>query len=275
MFKIGEFSKITQVSIRMLRYYDEQKLLMPCKVDPSTGYRLYSASQIDDLSRIVMLRDMGFSIKEMQKLVSHWEEAGIKEELEKQIEKTKQTIQNEQQKLLQIQGYLAELNEQPTRAYPQIVIKTIPTVHVLSLRRVMPNYFCEAMLWQELGEYIREIKGMDFKTSFSIYHDLDYREQEVDIEVCVGMNGQFLESHSKLVYRQVEEVERAASFMIYGDYHQISPAYKAFAYWLEAHKEYEMAGENRQICHVSACDTDNPEDYITEMLIPLRYSNRT
>lgn len=69
MFKIGEFSKITQVSIRMLRYYDEQKLLMPCKVDPSTGYRLYSASQIDELGRIVMLRDMGFSIKEMQKLL--------------------------------------------------------------------------------------------------------------------------------------------------------------------------------------------------------------
>lgn len=275
MFKIGEFSKITQVSIRMLRYYDEQKLLMPCKVDPSTGYRLYSASQIDELGRIVMLRDMGFSIKEMQKLLSHWDEACIREELEKQMEKTKETIRDQEQKLLQIQGYLNELNEQIPCSYPQIVIKNIPAFHVLSLRRVMPNYFCEAILWQELGEYIKGIKGVDSKTSFSIYHDLDYREQEVDIEVCVEMNGEYLPTHSKLVYRQVEGVERAASFMIYGDYHHISPAYKAFAYWLEAHKEYKMVGENRQICHVSPCDTDNPQEYVTEMLIPLKTSNRT
>lgn len=42
MFKIGEFSKLTQVSIRMLRYYDENNLLKPARTDPYTGYRLYS-----------------------------------------------------------------------------------------------------------------------------------------------------------------------------------------------------------------------------------------
>lgn len=46
MFKIGEFSKLTQVSIRMLRYYDENNLLKPAKTDPFTGYRLYSVEQI-------------------------------------------------------------------------------------------------------------------------------------------------------------------------------------------------------------------------------------
>ncbi|PHV69488.1 hypothetical protein CS063_15605 [Sporanaerobium hydrogeniformans] len=46
MFKIGEFSKITQVSIRMLRYYDEHKLLVPYVVNQSNNYRLYSAEQM-------------------------------------------------------------------------------------------------------------------------------------------------------------------------------------------------------------------------------------
>lgn len=43
MFKIGEYSKITQVSGGQLRYYDEIGLLKPAKIDEWTGYRYYSA----------------------------------------------------------------------------------------------------------------------------------------------------------------------------------------------------------------------------------------
>ncbi|MDN9927223.1 MerR family DNA-binding transcriptional regulator, partial [Clostridioides difficile] len=53
MFKIGEFSKLTQVSTRMLRYYDETGLLKPAKIDSLTGYRMYSAEQISTLNRII------------------------------------------------------------------------------------------------------------------------------------------------------------------------------------------------------------------------------
>lgn len=61
MFKIGEFSKLTQVSIRMLRYYDEMGLLTPAQVDKFTGYRLYSTEQIRILHRIIFLRDIDFN----------------------------------------------------------------------------------------------------------------------------------------------------------------------------------------------------------------------
>ena len=46
MFKIGEFSKLTQVTIRMLRHYDEIGLLKPAFVDEWTGYRMYSVEQV-------------------------------------------------------------------------------------------------------------------------------------------------------------------------------------------------------------------------------------
>ncbi|WP_097003535.1 TrmO family methyltransferase domain-containing protein [Lacrimispora amygdalina] len=45
MFQIGEFSKLTQITIRMLRYYDEAGLLKPAEIDPWTGYRMYSVEQ--------------------------------------------------------------------------------------------------------------------------------------------------------------------------------------------------------------------------------------
>ena len=57
MFRIGEFSKLTQVSVRMLRYYDEMELLKPAKVDKWTGHRLYSVEQIPHLNKILYLRD--------------------------------------------------------------------------------------------------------------------------------------------------------------------------------------------------------------------------
>ena len=65
MFKIGEFSKLTQVSTRMLRYYDEMGLLKPAKIDSLTGYRMYSAEQISTLNRIIYLRDSGFNVAEI------------------------------------------------------------------------------------------------------------------------------------------------------------------------------------------------------------------
>lgn len=52
MFKIGEFSKLSQVSVRMLRYYDEQGLLPPAKVDQETGYRFYHVSQLSKLQKL-------------------------------------------------------------------------------------------------------------------------------------------------------------------------------------------------------------------------------
>ena len=54
MFRIGEFSKLTQVTIRMLRHYDDVGLLKPAEIDPWTGYRLYSVEQIKIFDKGIM-----------------------------------------------------------------------------------------------------------------------------------------------------------------------------------------------------------------------------
>lgn len=65
MFRIGEFSKLTQVSVRMLRYYDETGILTPAEVDKWTGHRLYSVNQILRLNKILYLRDSGLNVSEI------------------------------------------------------------------------------------------------------------------------------------------------------------------------------------------------------------------
>jgi DNA-binding transcriptional MerR regulator len=65
MFKIGEFSRLSRVSVRMLRHYDQLGLLTPSQTDPFTGYRYYSAQQLPRLNRIIALRDLGFSLEQI------------------------------------------------------------------------------------------------------------------------------------------------------------------------------------------------------------------
>jgi DNA-binding transcriptional MerR regulator len=62
MFSIGEFARLGTVSVRTLRHYDEIGLLEPAKVDPETGYRSYSASQLGQLNRIIALKNLGSSL---------------------------------------------------------------------------------------------------------------------------------------------------------------------------------------------------------------------
>ncbi|MBL8680465.1 MAG: MerR family transcriptional regulator [Myxococcales bacterium] len=69
MFRIGEFSRLAQVSCRLLRHYDALGLLRPRHVDDATGYRYYDAAQLTQLARILVLRDLGFSLEQIASLV--------------------------------------------------------------------------------------------------------------------------------------------------------------------------------------------------------------
>ena len=61
MIRIGDFSKLSRVPIKTLRYYDEMGLLKPLHVDDFTGYRYYEYEQMTHLYRILALKDLGFS----------------------------------------------------------------------------------------------------------------------------------------------------------------------------------------------------------------------
>ena len=72
LYKIGEFSKLTNVPIKTLRYYDEINLFKPQEIDLFSGYRYYSKEQIDDLAVILNLKDVGFSLDEIKKYKNNY-----------------------------------------------------------------------------------------------------------------------------------------------------------------------------------------------------------
>src|SRR5262245_57914381 len=70
MFRIGDFSRLSQVSVKALRFYDEVGLLKPTFVDRATGYRYYSANLLLRLNRILVFKELGFSLDEIAMLLA-------------------------------------------------------------------------------------------------------------------------------------------------------------------------------------------------------------
>ena len=88
MLKIGDFSKLSRISIRMLRHYDQIGLLIPASTDPFTGYRYYSETQLPVAGRIAALKDMGFGLTAIAELLKNYHDPeALKQYLEiKQLE---------------------------------------------------------------------------------------------------------------------------------------------------------------------------------------------
>lgn len=74
MLKIGEFSKLSRISVRMLRHYDEIGLLNPAQTDRFTDYRYYREDQLPVASRITALEEMGFRLAEVRELLALWDD---------------------------------------------------------------------------------------------------------------------------------------------------------------------------------------------------------
>ena len=133
MYGIGTVARLSQVSVRTLRHYDDLGLLKPAHVDPRTGYRYYSPDQVVRLHRILVLRDLGVPLSEVAQLI---DENVTVEQLRgilrlRQAEARAQlTEQTEQLKRVEIR--LAQLEEEPMTAY-EVIVKRLDPLRVVAL----------------------------------------------------------------------------------------------------------------------------------------------
>jgi DNA-binding transcriptional MerR regulator len=139
MFTIGEFARLGDISVRMLRHYDEIGLLAPARVDPSTGYRAYTIGQLRDLNRIVALRGLGLSLSEVRRLldgITAVELRGMllvrQAELERELEEGRMKLERVEARLRAIESE----DEMPD----DIVIKTAATQRLLAIERPIPGF---------------------------------------------------------------------------------------------------------------------------------------
>src|SRR5437667_9973674 len=126
MFKIGDFSKLSLVSVKALRYYDELGLLKPAQVDEFTGYRYYTASQLTRLNRILVMKDMGLSLSQIAHLLDNEPTPDqIRGMLRlKQVE-LRQELAEGQARLARIEAWLQAFEQEVTMPVLDVVLKTV------------------------------------------------------------------------------------------------------------------------------------------------------
>src|SRR5215216_6425323 len=184
MFTVGEFSRIARVSKRLLRYYDEIGLLKPVHIEKFTGYRYYSAEQMPRLNRILALKDLGLSLDQIQRLlndqVSTDEIQGMlmlkKAEIEQQVQEEIQRVRN-------IEARLQFLRSAETDGPFDVVIKQMPAQPVLSLRTVLVSMAMEdgASIFGQIMTALPETS--DTGLFFAIMHSDGIEEGNFDVEI--------------------------------------------------------------------------------------------
>jgi DNA-binding transcriptional MerR regulator len=268
MFRIGEFSKLSHVTIKTLRHYDKQGLLKPTEVDPFTGYRYYSADQLPRLNRILALKGMGLSLDEIGRLLEKDlpidEMRGILRLKQSQL----QAQLEEQQAQLDIVAWrLNQMEREETMTAQEITIKRIPAIRAACLRDTIPTYSAVGELFEEaygfLGQHGVQIIGAPFE----MCHDEEYREQDVDVEIAVPVAGD-IPAGSRLVVRDLPAVESAACMVHQGPYETLTASYGHLMEWLEANG-YRICAPTREVYVRGPDEATTPADYITEIQAPV------
>lgn len=269
MYRIGQFSLMTKVTVKALRFYEDEGLLYPVYVDPSTGYRFYDTSQLPTVHKIVSLKQCGFSIPEIKQILRG---GNMEPFFESQISQLKDDLTNIQSKLSSIQSYVDSLEKEKTLPYT-VVIKELPRVTVFSCRMVVESYDSYFQVIPEIGREIGEANpGLQCKEdpfySFIVYHDGEYKSQDIDIEYCEAVVKAGKDTE-RIKFKVVERVPKAACVIHKGPYSTLPKAYCALYKWIEDNK-LECADYPRESYIDGIWNRENPEDWITEIQVPLK-----
>ena len=268
MLRIGEFSRLARVSVKTLRLYDRLELLSPARTDEWSGYRYYSSEQLPRLNAILALKDLGFSLEQIKRLLDEgMSETQIRAMLEMRREEAERAVQMEQERLARVEARLRRMDrEGGVLGGYEVVLKRIEAQRVASVRDTLPAYSDVGRLFDELGGYVEH---HDIRPSawMAVWHDREYKDEDVDGEAAFATedslpeDGRVRESH-------LPTVESMAATVHHGSFGTIGGAYAALLEWIEANG-YRVAGPNREI-YLRGGDRKDDPDYITEIQFPVK-----
>ena len=270
MLKIGDFSKLSRVSIRMLRHYDQLGLLVPKETDDFTGYRYYSEDQLPVASRITALKDMGFRLAAIGEILASYDDPTALAAI-LTVKRTELAGEAEEarQRLLLLETALERLRKDETKMKYDVVLKTLPERYVASVRKIIPAYDQEYILWNTLMEETAPLHMQpgDPCLSLAIFHDGEFKESDVDVEIQATVKGTY-EDTENVRFKTVAPIEMASA-TYKGSYAQIDVVNEAVANWVRDNG-YDFAGLSFCIYHVSPSETQNPDELVTEVCYPVK-----
>jgi DNA-binding transcriptional MerR regulator len=246
MIRIGDFSKLSRISVKTLRFYDEMDLLKPVEVDRFSGYRYYEYGQLARLNRILALKDLGFSLEEIRKLLEDDLSADqLRGMLKLREAESRQRVQEEAERLMRIEARLRQIEQEDVMSKYDVVIKKIEPFKVASVRDVVPTPPEQGRLWRELEGYLAMHRVHGMGPCLSLYHDDEYKERDWDIEVCEPL-AEDVPDGKRVVVRELPLVETMACTIHTGPFVTINEAYDAIMRWVNVNG-YQVTGPIREV----------------------------
>lgn len=270
MFSIGDFASYGRVSVRMLRHYDAIGLLRPAHVDQATGYRSYAAQQLSRLNRIVALKDLGFSLQQVQSILD--DKVSV-EELRGMLRLRQAELQSQiatdSAKLAQVEVRLQIIEGEGAMPAEDVLIKRIPGVRVAELTGVAASFAPESIspviqpLYDELCVRL-DRAGLTPAGPAIAYYEDSPNGDGVLVHASLPVNADPRDGHGFAIV-DLPEIEQAATIVHRGSMDNVMPTIQTLARWIDANG-YRSAGYTRELYIECGEDRDT---WVTELQEPI------
>ncbi len=283
MLKISDFSKLAQVPVATLRYYDQLGLLKPAQVDKFTDYRYYDVEQLPRLNRLLALRDLGFSLDQIARLlkdnVSVDEMKGMlalrQADAEREVAET-------QTRLARVAARLHEIETEGQRPKYDIVVKSVEAATIVSAQQIVPTAEeMGALCWQLHGQLRDWMKGQGIRALgfpapelLNLYYNTEYTEENIDLEAAVVSERPKLlnsialrDAPLPVTVRELEGAPMVASGIHRGHMRDLGQLIKSLIVWVGSNG-YTIAGPLREL-HLTPRDPEHLDSRVVEMQVPI------
>lgn len=268
LFTIGEFSRLARISVRMLRHYDNRGVLTPAAVDASSGYRFYAPAQLRTATRICALRDAGFPVAEIGRLLPLLDRPPVlRQALAEQRARLETDAEDVRRRIETVDHLISDLKEPVVSI--DIHRTTVPGLAVAALRSTIPTYADEGRLWERFVAALGPagVVPAPGPTSGATFHDEGFQEQDVDIELWMTVAAPFTE-HDGLRYREIPAQDVVTATMT-GSYDQVGTVTAALGDWIAEH-DLELDGPMFDVYRVGPGQETDPARWVTEICQPVR-----
>lgn len=266
MFCIGDFAQLGRVSVRMLRHYDALGLLRPSHVDPATGYRFYRASQLSRLNRVIALKDLGFTLRQVGAIL---DEKVTAAELHGMVRlrraELKERIAADTTRLRRVEARLRAIEGEGFMSTEEIVLKRVPPLRLAELTAVAASYQGE-----DVGPVVQPLYGELFRrldragvtpSGYGVAHYEQGEDGTVIVHAGVEVTAEPREVHDFAIV-DLPAIETAATIIHRGSMEGVDTSFQVLAHWVDEHG-YRSAGLAREVS--VECPCDDPDGWVTEL----------
>ena len=252
MFRIGEFSQIARVSGRLLRYYDSIGLLRPQRIDPATGYRYYSAGQLERLNRILALKELGLSLDQVARMLDDKISAAeIRGMLALKKAELERSLAEEAARLRHIESRLTQIEQKGSLGDYDVVVKSSAATPVLSTRAVYLSFDEVIAALRDIAQAARTQVAAAARENMVVVAHCDFDDENLDLEIGVTLIRAVnkpvrLPSGAQLALTELPASATLATIVRTGPLYQSHLAFGKLGVWMEAN-DYEIAGPCREI----------------------------